>query len=140
MKEAIDKISEKAAIIEILPIDFGIDYRSFINDIYFYNNEYEGIPYLKGCGLIDMFENNMITLISLSIDITGYIKDKRKGYIFKEALELKRMIRELFKKRIPVYAYDNIFHLTTDQEEYTYTLDVIKKYLDKKEVEDYGRK
>lgn len=140
MKEAVERISEKAVITEILPIDLGSEYRSFINDIYFYNNEYEGIPYLKGCGLIDMFETNMITLISLNIDITGYLKDKHKGYIFKEALELKRMIRELFKRRIPIYAYDNIFHLTTDQDEYTYTLEVIKKYLEKKEVEDYGRK
>ncbi len=140
MQEAINRISDKSVVTEILPIDLGSDYRDFINDIYFYNNEYEGIPYLKGCGLIDMFENNTITLISLSLDITGYIKDKHKGYIFKEALELKKLIREIFKRRIPIYAYDNIFHLTTNQEEYSYTLGVIRKYLERKEAEDYGRK
>ena len=49
--------------------------------------------------------------------------------MFEEIAELKSFIRKYFKTRIRDYAYDNIFHLTVDDEEHAYTDTICKKYV-----------
>ena len=49
--------------------------------------------------------------------------------MYSEIAELKSYIRKYFKKKIRDYAYDNIFHLTVDDEEFQYTDQVCKKYI-----------
>jgi len=129
MNEAISIIQNKSSIEEWQYIDLEEEYRSFINDIYFHNREFEGIPYLKACGLIDQYDSNKIVILNLLVKVSGIIYDKMKGYMFKEIAQLKKEIRKEFKCRIRNYAYDNIFHLTVDEEEYEYTDGIVRKYV-----------
>lgn len=130
MNEAIEFIKDKATINECIHIDLQDEYSDFINDIYHYNHEFEGIPYIKACTLIDKFDSNTIVIMNMIIKVTNYMYfNKQKGFMFEEIAELKSFIRKYFKKKIKNYAYDNIFHLTVDDDEYQYTDKVCKKYM-----------
>ena len=130
MNEAIDFIKDKAVVNECIYVDLKEEYNDFINDIYRYNNEFEGIPYIKACTLIDKFDSNVIVIMNMILKVTNYMYyNNQKGFIFEEIAELKSFIRKYFKKKIKNYAYDNIFHLTVNGEEYRYTDEICKKYI-----------
>lgn len=139
MQEAIKRISEKAEIRECEIVDLEDHYRSFINEIYFFEREFDGIPYLKGCGLINQYDTNKIAIMNLLIKVSGITNNKMKGYVFTEIGSLKKQIREEFKERIKNYAYDTIFHLTVNEEEYEYTNGIVKKYVKRFGEQRYGR-
>jgi hypothetical protein len=74
-------------------------------------------------------------ILNLVIKVSNYIYfNKQKGYMLEEIAELKSFIRKYFKQKIKDYAYDNIFHLTVDDDEYEYTDKICKKY-----IKDYKR-
>lgn len=130
MTQAIDFIQQRATINECVSIDLQDQYREFINEIYLYNKEFEGIPFIKASTLIDKFDSNTIVILNMMIRVTNYIYyNGLKGYMFEEVAELKSFIRKYFKPKIREYAYDNIFHLTVDPEEYEYTDGVCKKLI-----------
>lgn len=130
MDEAIKFIGERATITDSISVDLGDEYRQFIYDIYHYNHEFEGIPVIKACTLIDRYDSNTIVILNLLVRITNYMYyNKQKGFMFEEIAELKSFIRKYFKTRIRDYAYDNIFHLTVDDEEHEYTDTICKKYV-----------
>ena len=130
INEAINFIGEKAKINECISVDLKDKYREFINEIYLYNNEFEGIPVIKAGTLIDRYDSNTIIILNLIVKISNYIYfNKLKGFMFEEIAELKTFIRKYFKYKIKDYAYDNIFHLTVDDEEYKYTDEICKKYI-----------
>lgn len=130
MEEAIQKIQEKAIVTDLIYVDLADKYKEFIREIYLFNNEFEGIPVIKAGTLIDRYDSNTIVILNLIIKVTNYIYlNKLKGFMFEEVAQLKTFIRKYFKNIIHDYAYDNIFHLTVDDEEYTYTDEVCKKYV-----------
>lgn len=130
MEDAIRMLSKESIINDCIFVDLDKDYRQFIEEIYLYNNEKVGIPVFKSSILIDKYDSNNIAVINMIIKVSNYIfYNDKKGYLFKEISELKEYIRNFFKDKIKDYAYDNIFHLTVDEDEYKYTNDVCKKYL-----------
>lgn len=130
MNEAIKFIGEKSIITNYVAIDLKEKYRQFIEDIYVYNHEFEGIPVIKASTLIDKYDSNTIVILNLIIKVSNYIYfNKLKGYMLEEIAELKSFIRKYFKRKIKDYAYDNVFHLTVDNEEFEYTDEVCKKYI-----------
>lgn len=132
MDEAIRMLSTNSVLESVQFVDLEEDYRKFIEDIYLYNNEKVGIPVFKSSILIDKYDSNNIAIINLIIKVSNYIfYNQKKGYLYKEISELKEYIRNYFKDKIRDYAYDNIFHLTVDNEEFTYTDEVCKKYAKK---------
>lgn len=135
MNEAVKLISEKSVIYNCVEIDLKEKYRQFIEDIYVHNHEFEGIPVIKASTLIDKYDSNTIMILNLVIKVSNYIYfNKQKGYMLEEIAELKSFIRKYFKQKIKDYAYDNIFHLTVDDDEYEYTDKICKKY-----IKDYKR-
>lgn len=130
MEEAIKMLSEKSIINDCIIVDLDQDYRKFIEEIYLYNSEKVGIPVFKSSILINKYDSNNIGVINLIIKVSNYIYyNDKKGYLYKEISELKEAIRNYFKTKIKDYAYDNIFHLTVDNDEFEYTDDVCKKYI-----------
>ena len=49
--------------------------------------------------------------------------------MFEEIAKLKTLIRKTFKTKIRDYAYDNIFHLTVDDDEHEFTEGICRKYV-----------
>ena len=60
--------------------------------------------------------------------------------MYREVADLKHFIRNNFKKKRGNYAYDNIFHLTVDEDEYVFTDGIIKKYISREQEEVHERK
>ena len=78
----------------------------------------------------NQFENNEITIINFEPEVSFYeFTNNTKGFQFINLAELKRNIRKDYKNRIRKYAFDNIFHLTMNKEEYDLTEKVLKKYV-----------
>ncbi len=129
-QEAINFINNNAELKNSITIDFKEDYRKFIDEIYLYNKEFEGISVIKAGTLIDKYDSNSIIILNMVIKVTNYIYfNDTKGYMFEEVAALKSFIRKYFKTKIKDYAYDNIFHLTVDDNEYDYTEKVCKKFV-----------
>ncbi len=130
MKEAVGLIGEKVSIQECIPIDLKDKYSEFINAIYEDNHEFEGIPYIKASTLIDKYDSNTIVILNMLVKVSNYMYfNKMKGFMFEEVANLKSFIRKYYKHKISNYAYDNIFHLTVDNDEFQYTNEVCKKYI-----------
>ncbi len=130
MAEALEVIKKYAQVTDVCCVDLEEQYRSFINDIYLYNHEFEGIPVLKAGSLIDKYDSNTIMILNMIIKVSNYIYfNKTKGFMFEEIAKLKSLIRKMFKAKIRDYAYDNIFHLTVDNDEYEFTDEVCRKYI-----------
>ena len=128
MNEALDMIKDKATITDDILIDLKDEYREFINEIYFHNHECEGVSFIKASTLIDKFDSNNILILNMIIKVKNYIYfNNLKGYMFEEVADLKSLIRKTFKNKIKEYAYDNVFHLTVDMDEYEYTDQVCRK-------------
>lgn len=128
MNEALDMIKDKAIITDDILIDLKDEYREFINEIYFHNHECEGVSFIKASTLIDKFDSNNILILNMIIKVKNYIYfNNLKGYMFEEVADLKSLIRKTFKNKIKEYAYDNVFHLTVDMDEYEYTDQVCRK-------------
>lgn len=141
MEEAIAMIKEKSTITGCVAVDLEQQYRQFINEIYLYNNEFEGIPVIKAGTLIDKYDSNTIVVLNLIMKVSNYMYfNAMKGFIFEEIAELKSLIRKFFKTKITDYAYDNIFHLTVDNEEYEYTNQVCKKFIREYRGNGYEKK
>lgn len=141
MQEAIKLIGERSEIVDYVAVDLQDEYIDFIYDIYRHNDEFEGIPYFKSCGLVDKYDSNTIVVLNLIVRVSNYIYYNRmKGYLFKEISDLKQYIRKMFKNRIKNYGYDTVFHLTVDEEEYHYTDMVCKKYIRNYSDESNGKK
>lgn len=130
MEEAIQYIQEHSTITDLVAVDLQDQYKQFIKDIYLYNNEFEGIPVIKAGTLIDKYDSNTIIVLNMIMRVSNYIYfNKTKGFMFTEIAELKSFIRKYFKTKINDYAYDNIFHLTVDNDEFEYTDGVCRKYI-----------
>ena len=130
MNDAIQFIQERSTITDCVAVDLQEQYKKFIKDIYMYNNEFEGIPIMKAGTLIDKYDSNTIIVLNLIMRVSNYIYlNGMKGFVYSEIAELKAFIRKFFKTKIKDYAYDNIFHLTVDNEEFEYTDEVCKKYI-----------
>lgn len=127
--EAVDRIKKNAEIINTAEVNLSKNYDNFIRDIYFYNNEKVGISAFKCASLIDRYETNNIMIIDLKVRIYSYIYyNNKKGFLMKEVSNLKTDIRNHYKNKIRNYSYDNVFHMTVNEEEYNYTKKVLKKY------------
>lgn len=134
MEEAIQYIQEHSTITDLVAVDLQDQYKQFIKDIYLYNNEFEGIPVIKAGTLIDKYDSNTIIVLNMIMRVSNYIYfNKTKGFMFTEIAELKSFIRKYFKTKINDYAYDNIFHLTVNNDEFEYTDGVCRKY-----IKEYG--
>ena len=130
MEEALSVIKEYAQVTDVYSVDLGEQYRSFIDEIYLYNHEFEGIPVLKAGSLIDKYDSNTIMILNMIVRVSNYIYfNKTKGFMFEEIAKLKTLIRKTFKTKIRDYAYDNIFHLTVDDDEHEFTEGICRKYV-----------
>ena len=128
--EAIEDIKQYGTIEEMIPIDLGSNYKSFIKELYPFDGRHEGLDEYKASIMIDQYESNEICILFLDIKDSEKIYIERKRiYLYKNIEELKQMIRSKYKEKIDNYQFDNIYHMTDDETEYLFTLKVLQKYL-----------
>ena len=129
-EEALNDIQRYASIENMIVIDFKDKYLDFLGDIYPFDGVHKDIHIFKGNTLIDKYESNDICILFLDLpDSTKEFCDRKHTYIYKNIEELKQFIRNKYKNIVNGYVFDNIFHMTDDEKEYLFTLDVVNRYL-----------
>lgn len=127
---ALRDINDYSKITNVISIDFGSSFSEFISKIYPYvGNERWKLDY-KISHMNNVYESNEIKIVFLDIDSTKKIFVERKGiYIYENVEKLKTYVRNKYKNMVENYVYDNVFHMTDDENEYSETLKIITDYV-----------
>ncbi len=127
----IDILKDLTEFSEILfwnEIDLENQYNEFIKSIY----ELDGIDEWKvNLKLQSMNQtlNKKIVIVFLKIDDNTKIFNSKKNKIVSVNIEnLKYTIRKKYSEKIPNYFFDNIFHMTDNDEEILNTLEVLREW------------
>ena len=135
--EATDDI-KKYCNVKYYDLDLGKDYKNFLLELYPFNESEKWKAEFKVNGLVDKYKSNKIRILILDIpkDEKVYLKNKDK-MMYKNVLELKVFIRKKYEHLVTQNvlkdgkSYDNVFHMTDDEDEYIDNLPIILKYLPK---------
>ena len=144
---AIRDIEMYSSITEKIEVDLNDRFPDFIRELYPFNEDEKWKAEYKISGLYNQYENNTITILALEIEPGEkvFLKQKNK-YMYKNVLDLKVFIRRKYRHLIKnnmleeklKVNYDNVFHMTDDEMEYSENLPVILKYLSDKIIRHKG--
>ena len=130
-EEAINDIS-KFAIIESLEYVEFKNYRQFIKDIYALDTGTgkPGYSDYKADIMVDKYDSNQICILYLLLPPSEkkYI-ERKNTFIYENIENLKQFIRKKYKTKVENYSFDNVFHMTDDEKEYDFVLNVINRHL-----------
>lgn len=137
-KEALIDIKQYGNITKIYSIDFKDDFVPFIKSLYpFSENEMWKAEY-KIAGLLNQYKDNVIHIVLIEIPKTEkvFLPQKNK-YMYSNVLEMKVAIRHKYKHLLKNnefgnqngVSYDNVFHMTDDEQEYEENLYSILPFL-----------
>lgn len=130
-EEAINDISNFAVIESLEYIEFK-DYRQFVRDIYALDigTGKPGYSEYKADIMVDKYDSNQICILYLLLPPSEkkYI-ERKDTYIYENIEYLKQFIRQKYKSKVEKYSFDNVFHMTDDEKEYDFVLNVINKHL-----------
>lgn len=132
-EEIVEGISQITTIHDAVDLELGEDYESFVRDIY----DQDKIPTSRINQKLEAMAcypgKTCVTVILFETDNETMAFNERKGrYLCTFTENLKAAIREKYSKLIPLYVYDNVIHMTHDEEEALKDVAVVNKYLEKK--------
>ena len=128
--EVLYDVSKKAKVLDCLRVDFHTGFNDFISDIYPYRGENSWKLDYKINVLTNKYSNNEILILFLDIPNSDKIYIDRKNiYVYENIEVLKQFIREKYKNVIDNYFFDNVYHMTDDEQEYEKTKLIIMQYL-----------
>lgn len=129
-EDAIIDIQEYVTVTDAITIDFNDRFPEFLSLIYPYSgNELWKLEY-KVTNMNNLFDSNKISILFLEIDDSNKVYVERKGiYVYKNVEELKKFIRDKYSKLVSHYAFDNVYHMTDDELEYSITVKIITDYI-----------
>ena len=128
--DAICDIKKYAIINDILSVDFKENFPEFISKIYPYTGEEKWKLEYKISHMHNKYNSNKIRILFLDINPGKKKYIERKNlYIYENIERLKSFIRNKYKDLILNYAFDNVFHMTDDEIEYSQTINTIIEYI-----------
>ena len=117
-------------ILAMLDLDLDGNYENFVRDIYAQDNIAEWKVNKKIETMNQCSENKSVVVFILEVDIDKIeYHPLKKRDVFVNVESMKTNIREKYKNLVPVYFFDNIFHVTDDEIEFYNDLDVVQKYI-----------
>lgn len=128
--EIISEISQSVKLLKVRKYDLKEIYDTFVIDCYKGDDEafldgyiYDKIKNMKNAG------NNKIFLFIVQINNPTYKLNTENGIIqCVEIRNIKHKIREQYAKKIDGYFFDNLIHMTDNDEEYQRVSNVIENY------------
>lgn len=125
-------IAEYGEILNTFDLILGDQYDEFVRDIY----SDDAIEDWKIDKKIETMKESSdyrgVTVVVLNVDTTEqYYHEHKKRMVYANLDRLKRSIREKYSQLVSVYFFDNVFHLTDDENEYGECVDILSKYTDK---------
>jgi len=118
--EAIYDIEKYCIVDQVYELEFASEeFKSFIDQLYPHkDNEYWKTEY-KINSVVDKYDLNKITIVYLTLPKSSKIHDERKNVpIYGNVNELKKYMRDKYSKKVDNYMFDNVFHMTDDEQEF----------------------
>lgn len=138
-REMMLRIAIMEDVIQVRAYDLGDNYEQFVLDCYEGDQEaYDG-GYIYDKIKNMNAENHRIIAFILKIDNPTYREDKTGNKQCIEARQVKQKIRDEYADKINGYFFDNLIHMSDNEEEMKRTLGVLNKY-NSYVIKDYVRK
>ncbi|MDD4082619.1 MAG: hypothetical protein PHD05_04495 [Sphaerochaetaceae bacterium] len=131
-KEIIEDISIQAKIQDVVDLYLGSQYESFVRTIYAQDKIPTSRIDKKLEAMFAYLGKTSVTIILFETDDdTMFYKSSKGRYLCASTENLKCSIREKYSKLIPLYVYDNVIHMTHDEEETEKDIIVVNEYINK---------
>lgn len=129
-RDVLQDIEKQATIKEQIDLELDESYNNFVRDIYAQDDiaQWKVDKKIEAMGMCS--SSRQVTILLLDINTTTtYYHELKKRTVYLEMENLKQDIRGKYSKLVPFYFFDNVFHMTDDEEEYKADLKVINKYI-----------
>lgn len=131
-EEVLADISQLCKVIEIFELNLAGNYEEFVRNLYLHMD----IEKWKIDKKIEAMYNcndkkDVIVLIMDFSDSAAYYHQSKQRQVYQNLETCKLFIRNKYSEKIPEYFYDNVFHMTDDEEELKLNLIVINKFFSK---------
>lgn len=127
-KEIIEDISNFGKIVKYYDLDLGVKYDDFVRNMY----KSDGIANWKVELKIDSMKKSNDTRVILMFikidDLERRFNEKKEKEVIANIEDLKQYIRKKYSVRISNYFFDNIFHITDNEDELISTLLILKDW------------
>jgi len=137
---ALEDISKLALIEKVKTLSLSSsELDNFIDKLYPHKQvEYWKTQYKKDA-LVNKYDTNDITIVYLTCLNAQKNFDERKGvHLNSSVINIKNNLRNKYKNVIKDYQFDNVFHMTDDEEEYYKTAALIDEYFLGNRIRDNG--
>ena len=125
--DVIKDIEQYGKVEKVYSIDFGNDFANFIKELYPFSPEELWKSEYKINGLINQYKDNIVHIVIIDIPQVKkvFLPQKNKD-MYQNVLDMKVGIRRKYKYLIKEnsfgtkngVSYDNVFHMTDDEQEY----------------------
>ena len=133
IEEVKEDVCKYGEIVEVIPLNLGDDYESFVRDIYAQDSIAEWKVNKKLETMFSCSDSRSITALIMKIDTTTQrYHEYKKRMVYENLEDMKTNIRKKYSEKIPYYFFDNIFHVTDDENEFKQDYEVLKSYILKK--------
>ncbi len=138
-EQALLDLKEKAGVEKIIRLDLNDLYEDFVRDIYAQDDiaEWKVDKKIETMNVCNSAKNVTVVLLEVPTTTTYYHPFKKRS-VYQEMEDLKISIRKKYSKMVSLYFFDNVFHMTDDEDEYKNDLIVVNNYLDK--INDRNKK
>lgn len=128
--DVINDIRKNAVVLDTVDIDLGNRYEEFVRKIYSVDDIADWRVDKKVETMFLSSDLRRVTVVLLDISTSDtYFHPYKKRIVFTNMENLKTGIREKYSKLIPVYFFDNVFHMTDDENEFKSDYEIINSYL-----------
>lgn len=126
----IEDIERQGEILATYDLSLGENYCNFVRDIYLKDVIEDWKIEKKISTMKKSSDNRDVTLIFLEMDTTEqYYHEGKKKMVYASLDRLKKSIRTKYSKFVPEYFFDNVFHLTDDENEFKTSLIILDNYI-----------
>lgn len=110
-------------------IDLQTNYESFVRTIY----DADNIAKWKVDKKVEnmaKYQTTSVCIIHFDIDTSATrYHEKKKRLVYSNLQDLKDLVRETYKNKLPFYFFDVIFHCSESQNEYEENIQIIKHFI-----------
>lgn len=141
MKEQIlNDVNEYCDIIDHFDLELGEDYEQFVRDIYSLDDIAEWKVDKKVETMFACSDVKNVVVVVFNIDTyTMEYHELKKRMVYPNLEEMKKNIRMKYKDLVPVYFFDNIFHVTDNEKEFEDDYNLVKSYAIKKNTNGFNK-
>ncbi len=129
-EDVLSDIKQRAEILEVVDLNLSDRYEEFVRKIYSVDDIAEWKVDKKIETMFLSSKSRTVTIVIMDISTKEtYFHPYKKRLVFTNLENLKTDIRERYSKLIPVYFFDNIFHLTDDEHEFNADFEIINNFI-----------